>query len=432
MSTNFDLLAEKWHRYYRGKLSVALKVPVSSYRDFAVWYTPGVAEPCRLIERTPEAAYLYTNKSNFVAVVTDGSRVLGLGNIGSAAGMPVMEGKALLFKYLGDVDAFPICLATQEPDEIVQAVKWIAPGFGGINVEDIDAPKCFDIVDRLTRELDIPVFHDDQQGTAVVTLAGLLNALELRGSKIGDVTFANLGAGAAGIAVARLLMAAGADAGKMALVDSRGILYKGRASMDRWKAEMAEITNREMRRGDAAEAMEGVDVVIGLSKPGPGVITKEMVRSMADDPIVFALANPTPEIYPEEAEKAGARIIATGRSDFPNQINNSLGFPAIFRGLLDVGARVVNTEMTLAAARELAACAKEKGLREDYIMPTMDEVSVYAREAAAVAQAAVRTGVARIKLSGEEVRARAEERISQVQRLNRLMLKDGLIRPLPA
>jgi len=431
LSSKFNALAEKWHRFYQGKLSVSLKVPVSSYQDFAVWYTPGVAEPCQKIVRNPESVYQYTNKANSVAVVTDGSRVLGLGNIGSAAGMPVMEGKALLFKYLGDVDAFPICLSTQEPDEIIQAVKWIAPGFGGVNIEDVDAPKCFYIAERLTEELDIPVFHDDQQGTAVVTLAGLLNALKLRGSKIGEVTFANLGAGAAGIAVAKLLIAAGADPGKMTLVDSKGILYKGRGSMDKWKEQMAEITNRERKTGGIEEAMKGADVVIGLSKPGPGVITEAMVRSMADDPIVFALANPWPEIYPDEARKAGARMIATGRSDFPNQINNSLGFPAIFRGLLDVGAKAVNTEMLLAAARELAACAEEKGLREDHIMPTMDEISVYAREAAAVADAAVRTGVARTKLTREEVRARAEERITKVQKLNRLMLIEGFIRPLP-
>ncbi|MEM2905668.1 MAG: NADP-dependent malic enzyme [Candidatus Bathyarchaeia archaeon] len=431
MSERFDALALKWHRFYRGKLSVALKVPVSSYQDFAVWYTPGVAEPCREIAKDPNAAYEYTNKGNSVAVVTDGSRVLGLGNIGSTAGMPVMEGKALLFKYLGDVDAFPICLGTQDPDEIIQAVKWIAPGFGGINIEDVDAPKCFYIAERLTEELDIPLFHDDQQGTAVVTLAGLINALKLRGSKIGEVTFANLGAGAAGIAVAKLLIAAGADPGKMVLVDSRGILYKGRGSMDKWKEQMAEITNREGKTGGIAEAMKGADVVIGLSKPGPGVITEPMVRSMADNPVVFALANPWPEIYPDEARKAGARIVATGRSDFPNQINNSLGFPAIFRGLLDTGARVINTEMLLAAAYELAACAEEKGLREDYIMPTMDEVSVYAREAAAVAEAAVRTGVARIKLTREEVRARAEERITQVQRLNHFAAREGFMKPLP-
>jgi malate dehydrogenase (oxaloacetate-decarboxylating) len=390
-----------------------------------------VADPCREIHANKEKVFEYTNKANFIAVVTDGSRVLGLGNIGPEAGMPVMEGKSLLFKYLGDVDAFPICLGTQDPDEIIQATKWIAPTFGGINLEDIDAPKCFYIFEKLSKELEIPVFHDDQQGTAIVTLAGLLNALKFVGKKIGQIQIAQLGAGAAGIATTKLLIAAGAKPGNIIMVDSKGILIEGREDLDPYKAEVAKITNKERRTGGIAEAIKGSDVVIGLSKPGPGVISEEMVKSMASEPIVFAMANPEPEIVPDVAKKAGAKIVATGRSDYPNQINNSIGFPAIFRGMLDVRATAINTQMMLAAAYEIAKCAEEKGLREDRIIPTMAETEVYSREAAAVAGAAVDSGVARVKISFEEERENAEKRISQYKKLVTSLMRQGFIKPFP-
>jgi malate dehydrogenase (oxaloacetate-decarboxylating) len=317
-----------------------------------------------------------------------------------------MEGKAILFKYLGGVDAWPICLDTKDPDEIIKTVKLISPCFGGINLEDLSQPKCFYILDTLRKEAKIPVWHDDQQGTAAVNLAGLINALKIVGKKMNKARLTLIGSGAANIATARIIIAAGADAGKMIMVDTKGTLHKGRTELQKdfkEKWHFCQITNAEQRKGGIAEAMEGADAVIALAKPGPDVIQKEWIKKMAKDPIVFACANPIPEIYPWEAKEAGARIIATGRSDFPNQVNNSLGFPAIFRGTLDVMATTITDEMCIAAAYELAKCAEDKGLREDYILPTMDERDIFPREAVAVALKAIEQKVGRIKLTKEQL-----------------------------
>ncbi|MEW6230575.1 MAG: NADP-dependent malic enzyme, partial [Bacillota bacterium] len=358
---------------------------------------PGVAAPCKEIAQNRELVYKYTNKWNTVAVVSDGTRVLGLGDIGPEAGLPVMEGKALLFKYLGGVDAFPICLATKDPDEIISAVKWIQPSFGGVNLEDLEQPKCFYILERLREEAEIPVWHDDQQGTAAVTVAGLVNAVKLVGKDLDKVSIAMIGAGAANIRTAWMIIAAGADPGKIVMCDTRGTLHKGRTELaktheEKW--ELARKTNEKNIAGQVPDAMRGADVVIALSKPGPDVIHPEWVRAMAKDPIVFACANPVPEIWPWDAAGAGAAVVATGRSDFPNQVNNSLGFPAIFRGTLDVRAKTITDEMCIAAALELAKCAEDKGLTRDYIIPTMDEWEVYPREAAAVGTKAIEQGIA--------------------------------------
>jgi len=427
-------LAMKYHPFYRGKIEVIPKAPIRTFDDFAIWYTPGVAEPCKAINKDKELVYEYTNKWNTVAVVTDGTRILGLGDIGPEAGYPVMEGKALLFKYLGGVDAFPICLDTKNADEIITAVKWLQPSFGGINLEDIEQPKCFYILDRLRKEMEIPVWHDDQQGTGTVILAGLINALKLVGKKMGQVTVTMVGAGAANIAAARILFAAGVKPENMIMVDSKGILHKSRTDLkDKYpqKWEIALKTNKEGRTGGLAEAMKGVDVCIAASKPGPGVITKEMVKSMNDDAIVFACANPIPEIWPWEAKEAGAKIVATGRSDFPNQVNNSLGFPGIFRGTLDVRAKTITDEMCIAAANELAKVAEERGLREDFIIPNMDDWEVFPREAAAVGVKAIEQGIARVKLSYKELYERATEIIKKARDETKLLMEKGFIAQPP-
>jgi len=411
------------HARFKGKIEVMPKVPILEHKYFAIWYTPGVAEPARVISRGEEKVFDYTSKWNSVAVISDGSRVLGLGDVGPSAALPVMEGKALLFKVLGGVDAFPIVLNTKDPDEIVNVVKAISPTFGGINLEDISTPKCYYVYEQLSKQLTIPVFHDDRFGTAVVVLAGLMNALKIVGKKLSNVRITVVGAGAAGLAVADLLLHAGADPRKMLLVDSKGILYEGREHLDEWKTKYASITNPLKVKGGIAEALKDVDVAIALSRPGPGVITGNMVRSMASDPIVFALANPVPEILPEEAKEAGARIVATGRSDFPNQINNALGFPAIFRGMLDVRARYIDYDMMIAAANEIAKVAEEKGLEEDYIIPRIDEIELYPREAAAVAEAACRSGVARLKVSYSEELEVATSIISRTHKLLKVLSK---------
>ena len=366
------------HRKYKGKLSTGLKVPLDSMEDMKVFYTQGVADPCKLIAEDPKELYECTIKHNTVAVVTDGSAVLGLGNIGAAAGLPVMEGKCALFKKFADVDAFPICLDTQNVDEIVQAVKWIAPVFGGINLEDIAAPRCFEIERRLQMELDIPVFHDDQHGTAIVVLAGLINSLKVVKKKIEDVRIVISGAGAAGIAICDLLLAAGAA--DVILVDSRGAIVEGRSDMNDEKNAFAKRTNPRRVTGSLAEAMRGADVVIGVSKAG--VITSEMVGGMsAAAPIVFAMSNPTPEIMPDEARAGGAAIVATGRSDYPNQLNNVLVFPGVFRGALDHRVKVVTIAMQIAAAKNLAALVTEPTFEK--IIPGVFEPGV----AKAVAEA---------------------------------------------
>ncbi len=374
----------KLHEEHHGKISVESKVTVENMKDLSLAYTPGVAQPCREIHADEEAVYRYTSKGNLVAVVSDGSAVLGLGNIGPKAAMPVMEGKAILFKEFADIDAFPICLDTQDSEEIIRTVKCLAPTFGGINLEDISAPRCFEIERRLRQELDIPVFHDDQHGTAIVVSAGILNALRLVNKELGSARFVINGAGSAGISIATLLMEIGAR--DIIMVDRSGILCEGEAWMNPAQAAMAEKTNREHLRGTLADAMRGRDVFIGVS--APGIVSAEMVASMNDDAIVFAMANPVPEIMPEEAKKGGARVVATGRSDFPNQINNVLVFPGIFRGALDARADDISEEMKIAAARAIAAIVRDDELSEDYIIPDAFNKAVVQAVAEAVKEAA--------------------------------------------
>lgn len=425
--------AMRLHPFYRGKIEIIPKCRIRDFNDFAIWYTPGVAAPCKEIQADIEKAYEMTNKWNFVAVVSDGSRVLGLGDIGPEAGLPVMEGKALLYKYLGGVDAFPICLNTNEPEEIIQAVKWIQPTFGGINLEDISHPKCFHILDTLRREMEIPVWHDDQQGTACVTVAGLLNAVKIVGKKMEDIKVALIGAGAANIAIARIIIIAGVKPENIIAVDSKGTLHRDRGDREILKTKykekwhLCETTNPKGIKGDIKEAMEGADVVISASKPGPGVIKKEWVERMAEDAIVFSEANPIPEIWPWEAKEGGARIVATGRSDFPNQVNNSLGFPGIFRGALDIRATKITDEMCIEAAKELAKVAEDKGIHEDYIVPNMDQWEVFPREAVAVGSKGIEQGVARIKASAEERLKRAEQIIKRAREEVKYMMKEGFI-----
>jgi malate dehydrogenase (oxaloacetate-decarboxylating) len=427
-------LAIKYHAFYAGKMETIAKCPIRSVDDFAIWYTPGVAEPCKAIAKDPSLVFEYTSKWNTVAVISDGTRVLGLGDIGPEAGLPVMEGKALLFKYLGGVDAVPICLGTKDPDQIMQTVKWISPSFGGINLEDISQPKSFYILDHLRREMDIPVWHDDQQGTATIVLAGLINALKLVGKKMGEAHIAMIGAGSANIAIARIIIAAGVDVRKITMTDSHGILTPARKELEQDYHEkwfMATHSNAEGKQGKDREAMVGADVVIAASRPGPGVITKDMVKAMASDPIVFATANPVPEIWPWEALEAGASVVATGRSDFPNQVNNSLVFPAVFRGALDVRAIRITDEMCLAAAKELALVAEEKGLGEERIVPSMADWEAFPREAAAIGMKAIEQGLARKKYSRQELLDRAIAIVDRSMRETRTMMEKGFIRPIP-
>lgn len=394
------------HRKYGGKIEILPKCPVRSISDFSYWYTPGVAEPSMEIARDPEKVYEYTNKWNTVAIITDGSRVLGLGNIGAMASLPVMEGKAMIFKLLGGVDAFPLPLNEQDPDKFIEIVKRVTASFGGINLEDIAAPKCFYILDRLQRELDIPIWHDDQLGTATATLAALINALKLVGKSINEVGIAVIGAGAANIATVKLLAKAGADLKRMFVVDSRGILNMHREDLETLRLKNPEKywlcreTNAEQRIGGIAEAMKGVDVVIAASTGG--VIKREYIAQMAEDPIVFALSNPVPEIYPQEAKEAGARIVGTGRSDFPNQINNSLVFPGMFRGVLSVRARRITEELCITAAYTLARLADSR-LSEDYIIPRMTEIHVFPEVATAVGMKAIDLGLARRFFTPDEL-----------------------------
>ena len=370
------------HKEWNGKLETIAKSKVNSREDLAIAYTPGVAEPCKVIAEDKEAAYTYTMKANTVAVISDGSAVLGLGNIGPYAAMPVMEGKALLFKEFADIDAFPICLDTKDTEEIIKTVKNIAPCFGGINLEDISAPRCFEIEKRLKEELDIPVFHDDQHGTAIVVAAGLLNALKFVGKKMEDANIVINGAGSAGISICKLLLQFGA--GNVVLVDQKGALCPGEDWMNPAQKDMAEITNKEKQTGTLTEIIKDKDVFIGVS--APNIVTAEMVSTMADDAIIFAMANPTPEIMPDEAKKGGARVIATGRSDFPNQINNVLVFPGIFRGALDARAGQITEEMKMAAARAIASIISDDELNEEYIIPGAFDERVCKAVAKAVAE----------------------------------------------
>jgi malate dehydrogenase (oxaloacetate-decarboxylating) len=428
--------AMKLHPFYKGKVETALKCAVRDFNDFAIWYTPGVAAPCKEIAADPEKVYDYTNKWNTVIVVSDGTRVLGLGDIGPKAGLPVMEGKALLYKYLGGVDGIPIMLDTKDPDAIIRTVLMLQPGFGGVNLEDISNPKCFYILDTLREKAEIPVWHDDQQGTATVTLAGLINALKVVGKKINEVSIAFIGTGASNVACSRLIFGAGADPGKCFMVDSKGILGKHRRDLEMRKAEyvdkwrLCESTNHEGRQGNIPDAMRNADVVIALSKSGPGVILPEWVSTMNNDSIVFACANPVPEIWPWEAKEAGARVVATGRSDFPNQVNNSLGFPGIFRGALDVRARTITDEMCFAAADAMAKQI-ESSIDEEHILPNMDDWEVFPREAAAVAMKAQEQGLARIQMSYEEEFQNAMNIIKRSRDLTHMMMKEGFIPEAP-
>ena len=388
---DYNQLALEMHEKNRGKVSVVSKVKVENREDLSTAYTPGGAEPCRRIAGIKDDVYRYTAKGNLVAVVSDGTAVLGLGDIGPEAAMPVMEGKAILFKEFADVDAFPVCLATKDVDEIVRTVQLLAPTFGGVNLEDISAPRCFEIEKRLKETLDIPVFHDDQHGTAIVVSAGLLNALKLVGKRMEDVNIVINGAGSAGISIAKLLMLFGA--GNIVLVDRQGALSVDEDWLNPAQRQMAEVTNRHNERGSLSEVIRGKDVFIGVS--APKIVTAEMVSTMAEDAIVFAMANPTPEIMPEEAARGGARVIATGRSDYPNQINNVLVFPGIFRGALDARATAITEGMKLAAARAIAAIVADEELREDYIIPGAFDKRVAAAVAQAVVDCARQEGVAR-------------------------------------
>ena len=425
--------AMRLHPFYHGKVQTALRCRVRDFNDFAIWYTPGVAAPCKAIQANPELVYDYTHKWNTVAIVSDGTRVLGLGDIGPKAGLPVMEGKALLYKYLGGVDAWPIMLDTKDPAKIIDTVLTIQPGFGGVNLEDLSQPKCFRILDTLREKAEIPIWHDDQQGTATVTLAGLINALNVVGKKLSEVKIAFVGTGASNVACSRLIFNSGATPALCTMVDSKGILHKGRSDIELRKAEfvdkwkLCQITNEAKRTGGIADALKGADVVIALSIPGPNTLQADWIRTMAKDAIVFACANPIPEIWPWEAKEAGAAVVATGRSDFPNQVNNSLGFPGIFRGTLDVRARTITDEMCLAAAHALADMATVKGLNPEYILPTMDEWDVFPREAAAVAAKAVEQGLARIPMTYEEEYQHAAAIIKSSRDLTQLMMDEGFI-----
>lgn len=383
----------KKHSEWKGKIEVVSRVPVSTKKDLALAYTPGVAQPCLEIQKDLDKSYELTRRHNMCAVITDGSAVLGLGDIGPEAGMPVMEGKSVLFKAFGDVDAFPLCIKTKDVDEFVNTVYLLSGSFGGVNLEDISAPRCFEIERKLKEKCDIPIFHDDQHGTAIITLAGLLNALKVVGKEKENVRIVTSGAGAAAVSIVRLILSAGFK--NVVMCDRNGAIYEGRKEGMNWiKEEMAQCTNSEKRKGTLAEMLVGADIFIGVS--APGLVTSDMVRSMAEDAIVFACANPTPEIFPDEAKAAGAKVVATGRSDFPNQINNVLAFPGVFRGTFDVRAKDINEEMKMAAARALAELIPEEELGADYIIPKAFDPRVGKAVASAVAKAAKDSGAARL------------------------------------
>jgi malate dehydrogenase (oxaloacetate-decarboxylating) len=430
-----SMLASPLHKFYEGKVQVMPKCAVTSPKDFAIWYTPGVATPCKEIQANVDKSFELTNRWNYVAVVSDGTRVLGLGDIGPEGAMPVMEGKALLFKYLGGVDAFPICIRTKNPDEIVRLCELIEPTFGGINLEDIEKPKCFQVLEKAREKLKIPVWHDDQQGTATVILAGLMNAFKIVGKDPKKALITLVGAGAANLRTAFVLIRWGIKPGNILMVDTKGLVHPGRKDItkkdDPWKYDLAQRTNAENRTGDIAAAFKGVDAVVAASKPGPDTIKKEWIRTMANKGIIFACANPIPEIWPWEAEEGGARIVATGRSDFPNQVNNSLGFPAIFRGVLDVKAKTVTDDMCIAAAEELARFAEERGMHEKDILPRMEEWEVFPREAVACALKSIDQGVARVKPSRKELYDRAKAIIQNSRESLDALMKQGLIKPMP-
>ena len=424
--------AMELHPFYRGKIETTLKCTVRSFDDFAIWYTPGVAAPCRAINEDPDLAYEYTNKWNTVAVVSDGTRVLGLGDIGPKAGLPVMEGKALLYKYLGGVDGVPIMLDTKDPDAIINAVLMLQPGWGGVNLEDISQPKCFRILDTLREKAEIPVWHDDQQGTACVTLSGLINSLRIVGKKKNEVKIVFNGVGASNFGIYRLLRADGFELKNFVFVDSKGILNKNREDIqcpDDYKCELLDVSNPDQLDGDCGVALKGADILISASVPDPTTIEKEWVSKMSDDAIVFVLANPIPEIFPWDAIEAGARIVATGRSDFPNQVNNSLCFPGLFRGTLDVRAKTITDEMCIAASYELADYVDEiEGcLIESCILPNMEYEEVFIREAVATGLKAIEQGIALFKCTEEELHSNARTIIQNSRAQFKLLMKEGLI-----
>jgi malate dehydrogenase (oxaloacetate-decarboxylating) len=407
--------ALKLHYDNKGKIEIFSKVAVTDRESLSLAYTPGVAEPCKEIHANPETIYDYTAKGNMVAVVSDGTAVLGLGNIGGRAALPVMEGKSILFKCFAGVDAFPICLNTTDIDKIVDIVSQIEPSFGGINLEDIAAPACFEIEKRLKEKLSIPVFHDDQHGTAIIVLAALINALKITGKKFSELTIVINGAGAAGIAIAKILLNMGIK--DLILCDKKGIIFRGRKEGMNWaKEEIAQLTNKENKKGLLTDALYGADIFIGVS--AANILSDKMVKSMNDDPIIFAMANPVPEIDPDTAKKAGARIVGTGRSDYPNQINNVLAFPGVLRGALDVRATDINEKMKVAAAYALSEIIPDEELNEDYIIPKPFDPRVAPSVAKAVAKAAIESGVARIKVSPEEIASRTVELVKKANRKN--------------
>lgn len=427
--------ALRLHAYYKGKMQTMPKCAIRSLEDFSVWYTPGVAAPCKAIQSDPDSIYEYTNKGNMIAVVSDGTRVLGLGDIGPGAGLPVMEGKAMLFKYLGGVDAVPICLDTKDPDELIRTVRLLSPSFGAINLEDIAMPKCFRILRELRAISPIPVWHDDQQGTGTVLLAALMNALTVVGKDMGQVRIAMIGMGAANVPTYRFLTACGADPARIVACDAGGILgtYRREYEQDSAFSEQWNVcrhTNPAGLRGGIEEALRGADVCVAFS--AGGIIKPEWVKGMARDAIVFACANPVPEIWPWEAKEAGARIVATGRSDFPNQVNNSLVFPGIFRGVLDVRAKAITDEMAFAAAHELALCARERGIHEESILPTMEEWQVPMRLAVATATKAQEQGLAQVERTRDQIHILAESKVRAAHEAMRVLLREGLIVAPPA
>ncbi len=422
--------ALRLHAYYKGKMQTMPKCAIRSLEDFSVWYTPGVAAPCKAIQADPDSIYEYTNKGNMIAVVSDGTRVLGLGDIGPGAGLPVMEGKAMLFKYLGGVDAVPICLDTKDPDELIRTVRLLSPSFGAINLEDIAMPKCFRILRELRAISPIPVWHDDQQGTGTVLLAALMNALTLVGKDMGQVRIAMIGMGAANVPTYRFLTACGADPARIVACDAGGILgtYRREYEQDSAFSEQWNVcrhTNPAGLRGGIEDALRGADVCVAFS--AGGIIKPDWVKGMARDAIVFACANPVPEIWPWEAKEAGARIVATGRSDFPNQVNNSLVFPGIFRGVLDVRAKAITDDMAIAAAHELALCARERGIHEESILPTMEEWQVPMRLAVATATKAQEQGLAQVERTRDQIHILAESKVRTAHEAMRVLLREGLI-----
>ena len=427
--------ALRLHPFYRGKIQMLPKCPIRDVKDFSIWYTPGVAAPCRAISRNSEEVYVHTNKGNSIAIVSDGTRVLGLGDIGPEAGLPVMEGKALLFKYLGGVDAVPICLKTKDPEELIRTVKLLEPSFGAINLEDIAQPKCFHILDRLRNELAIPVWHDDQQGSATALLAGLINALKVVGKNLESVQIAMIGMGAANVATYRLLKANGVNPANIVGCDSQGILHTHRTDVEKRQAELTDKwricleTNPAQVKGGIPEALQQADVCIAFAQGE--IIKAEWIARMAKQAIVFACANPVPEIWPWEAKEAGAQIVATGRSDFPNQLNNSLVFPGVFRGALDVRATLITEEMATAAAYELAQYACDRGIHEENILPTMDEWEVYPRVAVVTALKAQEQGIARTSKSSEDLAEQATRMIRQARGSTDILMREAMIPPVP-